>query len=70
MVFEQLRDLFDPKDLTNDFSKLFPMCSYVLIRHIPGSITKALGATKLLILANPFTSIQPSVLFGFLQGCL
>jgi len=59
MVFEHLRDLFDPKDSINNFSQLFPMCYYVVIGHIPRSITKALGATRLLILAKPSTSIQP-----------
>jgi hypothetical protein len=59
MVFEHLRDLFDPKDSTNDFSRSFPMCSSVVIGHIPMNITKALGATRLLVLAKPSTSIQP-----------
>jgi hypothetical protein len=37
------------------------MCFYVVIGHIPESMTKALGVTMLLILAKPFTSIQPIV---------
>jgi hypothetical protein len=38
------------------------MCFYVVIGHILGSITKAFGVTRLLILARPSTSIQPIVI--------
>jgi hypothetical protein len=38
MVFKQLWDSFDTKDLINDFSKLFLVCSYVVTRRILGSI--------------------------------
>ncbi len=30
MVFKHLQDLFDPKDLINDFPHLFMVCSYVV----------------------------------------
>jgi hypothetical protein len=59
MVFEHLRDLFDPKDSANNFSQLFPMCFYVATGHIPRSITNALGAIKLLALIKPFSGIRP-----------
>jgi hypothetical protein len=39
MVFEYLQNSFHPKDLANSFFKLFLVCSYVIIRHIFGSIT-------------------------------
>jgi hypothetical protein len=52
MVFEHLQNTFEPEDLANGFSQLFPMCYYVFIRRILGSIAKAFGDTKLLALAN------------------
>jgi hypothetical protein len=35
------------------------MCYYVVTKHISRNISKALGATKLLALAKPFSGIQP-----------
>lgn len=52
MVFEHLRDSFDPKDSIGDFSQLFMVCSYVTTRHIVRNIVKALGATRLLALTK------------------
>ncbi len=57
MVLKHLQDLFDPKDLVSDFSQLFMVCSYVATRHIPKSITRALGAAKLMTLAKSFSGI-------------
>ncbi len=61
MVFKHLQDLFDPMDLTNDFPHLFLVCSYVVARCIFKSITKALGAVRMLILGKPFGGIQPII---------
>jgi hypothetical protein len=61
MVFEHLWDLFDPKDSTSGFSQLILVCFYVDVRHILGSIAKALSAMRLLTLAKPFGGIQPIV---------
>jgi hypothetical protein len=58
MVFEHLRDIFDPEDSTNKFSQLFLMCIYVTIGHIFKSIAKALGVNRLLILAKPSNGIR------------
>jgi len=54
MVFKHLRDLFDLEDSTNDFSRLFLVCYYIITRRIPGNITRAFNATKMLTLAKPF----------------
>ncbi len=59
MVFEHLRDLFDPKDSTNDFSQLFMVCSNVTMNYIFGNIAMALGASRLLTLTKLFSGIQP-----------
>jgi hypothetical protein len=59
MIFEHLRNIFDPKDLVSDFSQLFPVCSYVVTGCILGNIIKALGATRLLALAKPSSGIRP-----------
>jgi len=61
MVFERLRDLFDLKDLINNFPHLFLVCSYVVTGRIFESITKALGVTRMLTLAKPYGGIQPIV---------
>ncbi len=58
MVFKHFRDIFDQKDLINDFSQLFLVYSYVITRHIPGNIARAFGATRLLALTKPFGAIQ------------
>jgi hypothetical protein len=57
-VFEHLWNLFDLEDLLSGFSQLFLVCSYFVARRILGSISKALGALRLLALANPFGGIQ------------
>jgi hypothetical protein len=54
MVFEHLKDLFDPENSISNFSQLFLVCFYVVVKHILGSITKALNATRLLALAKVF----------------
>lgn len=59
MVFEHHRNIFDLEDLANIFSQIFMVCTYVAIRHILNSITRALSASRLLILAKPFSGIQP-----------
>jgi len=56
MVFEDLQNLFDIKELTKDFFQLILVCFYVATRHIPKSIIMAFGATKLLTLVKPFGS--------------
>jgi hypothetical protein len=58
MVFEHFRDLFDPKNLVNYFSQLLLMCSYVVVRHIPESITRTFGVARLLVLASLSSGIQ------------
>jgi hypothetical protein len=57
MVFEHVtQNLFDQEDSTNNFLKLFIRCSYVVARHIPGSIMNvALHAARLLALAKHFS---------------
>jgi hypothetical protein len=57
MVFEHLQNLFDLKDLTNNFSQLFLIYYYVVARCIFGIITWAFGAMRLLTLAKPFGDI-------------
>ncbi len=52
MVFKHFQDVFDQQDLTSGFPQLFLVCSYVDVGCIPRNITKALGVTKLLTLAN------------------
>jgi hypothetical protein len=47
-VFKHLQNLFDPKDLINNLSQLFQICSYVVSRHIAKSIAKAFNVMKLL----------------------
>jgi hypothetical protein len=61
MVFEHLQDLFDLKDLINDFSHLFLVCSYVVTGRIFESVIKALGVARMLALAKPYGGIQPIV---------
>jgi hypothetical protein len=61
MVFECFQDLIDPKDLTNNFSHLFLVCSYVVVGRIFKSITKAFGVIRMLVLAKPSCGIQPIV---------
>jgi hypothetical protein len=51
MVFKYFRDLFDPKDLVNFFSHLLLMYFYVVVGHIPESITKTFGVARMLALA-------------------
>jgi len=57
MVFEHLtQNLFDQEDSTNKFFKLFIRCSYVVARHIPGSIMNvAFHVARLLALAKHFS---------------
>jgi hypothetical protein len=62
MVFEHLWDLFDTKDLTNGFSQLFVVYSYVIVGHIFGSVIKAFNVARLLLLVKPFGGIQPIVI--------
>jgi hypothetical protein len=38
------------------------MCFYVVIGHIPETIAKAFGVTRLLALAKPSNDIQPIVI--------
>jgi len=57
MVFENLQDIFEPKDSTNNFFQLFLVCTYVAIGCMLGNITRALGASRLLILAKPSSGI-------------
>jgi hypothetical protein len=61
MVFKHHRNIFDPKESTNIFSQLFLVCTYVATRHILNSIARALGASRLLILAKPSSGIWPIV---------
>ncbi len=61
MVFKHLQDLFDPKDLSNNFPHLFLVCSYVVVGRIFESIIKALGVARMLTLAKPSSGIQPIV---------
>jgi hypothetical protein len=58
LVFEHFQDLIDQKNLVNYFSQLLLMCFYVVVRHIPESITKTFGAARLLALANLSSGIQ------------
>jgi len=68
MVFEHLQDLFDPKDLINNFSYLFMIWFYVVVRCILVSIVKALDATNMLALAKPSHGIWPIVVGKVLYG--
>jgi hypothetical protein len=43
-IFKHLQNLFDPKDLINNFSQLFPI--YVDSRHILGNIARAFNAMR------------------------
>lgn len=61
MEFEHHQNLFDPKDLINDFPHLFLVCSYVVAGCIFKSITKALGVARMLALVKPFGGIQQIV---------
>ncbi len=47
MVFEHLQDLFDLKDLINDFSHLFLVCFYVVTWRIFENIIKAFGVARM-----------------------
>jgi hypothetical protein len=56
-VFEHFQDLFDPEDLINNFSQLFPI--YVDSRRMHGNIAKAFNAMKLLDYTKVFSGIRP-----------
>jgi hypothetical protein len=67
MVFKHLRNLFDSKDKINDFSQLFLVCAYVVIRYIPHRIARSLGVVKLLaFIFQPFHHLSSQLDFvGF-----
>jgi hypothetical protein len=50
--------MFELKDLANNFSQLFLVCSYVVTRHILRSIARAFSDTKLLTLTKLFGGIR------------
>jgi hypothetical protein len=58
MIFEHLQELFDPKDSTNAFPRLFQVCSHVVMSHIPMPVVRIFRATRLLALAKPFGGIH------------
>ncbi len=57
MVFEHFRNSFDLEDSTNNFSNLFPMCSYVVAGCFIEIISQILGTIRLSISAKPSKSI-------------
>jgi len=53
MIFEHLRNCFQPKDLASGFLQLFQLCFHITQGHIPPQLTCVLRAAYLLTMTKP-----------------